>query len=45
MRHLVGSSVVGMLLSVARLGAAGGSEVADAVMRGDMAAVRALLTA
>ena len=43
MRHLVGSSVVGLLLSVAGLGAAGGSDVADAVMRGDTAAVRALL--
>ena len=43
MRHLVGSSVVGLLLSIAGLGAAGRSDVADAVMRGDTAAVRALL--
>jgi ankyrin repeat protein len=35
--------VVGLLLSIAGLGAAGGSDVADAVMRGDTAAVRALL--
>jgi ankyrin repeat protein len=45
MRHLVRSSVVGLLLfwSTANLGAAGRSDVADAVMRGDTAAVRTLL--
>ena len=42
MRRLVGSCAVGLLLSMASLGAAG-SDVADAVMRGDTAAVRALL--
>ena len=42
MRHLVGSCAVVLLLSMAGLGAAG-SDVADAVMRGDTAAVRALL--
>ena len=34
---------MGLLLSIASLGAAGRSDVADAVMRGDTAAVRALL--
>jgi uncharacterized protein len=42
-KHLVGTSGVVLFLSVASLGAAR-SEVADAVMRGDAAAVRALLT-
>jgi len=42
-RHLAGSSVVGLLLCIAGLGAAGSSDVADAVMRGDTTAVRALL--
>ena len=42
-RHLVGTSGVVLFLSVASLGAAR-SDVADAVMRGDAAAVRALLT-
>ena len=43
MRHLVGTCAVALLLSDrSRLGAAG-SDVADAVMRGDTAAVRALL--
>ena len=44
-RHLVGTCAVALLLSlgsVSGLGAAG-SDVADAVMRGDTAAVRALL--
>src|SRR2546423_13362342 len=43
MKRLVGICAVGMWLSVAGLNAAG-SAVADAVMRGDSAAVRALLT-
>ena len=42
MRHLVGTCAVVLLLSISGLGAAG-SDVADAVMRGDTAAVRALL--
>jgi len=42
MRHLVGTSGVVLLLSVAGLSAAKG-DVADAVMRGDTAAVRTLL--
>jgi ankyrin repeat protein len=42
-RYLVGSCAVGVLLSIATLGAAR-SDVADAVMRGDTSAVRALLT-
>jgi ankyrin repeat protein len=42
MFRLVGSCSVTLLLGAATLGAAG-SEVADAVMRGDAAAVRALL--
>ena len=42
MRLLVGSCVTGLLLSAAGAGAAGPSEVADAVMRGDTATVRAL---
>ena len=41
-RHLVGSSAVVLMLSMAGLGAAR-SDVADAVMRGDAAATRALL--
>ena len=41
MRHLVGTCAVVLLLSVAGLDAA--SDVADAVMRGDAAAVRRLL--
>ena len=43
LRHLVGTSGLVFLLSVGTLGAAK-SDVADAVMRGDAAAVRALLT-
>jgi ankyrin repeat protein len=42
MSRLVGSSAVALLLAATTLGAAG-SDVADAVMRGDAAAVRALL--
>src|SRR5580765_4855642 len=42
-KHLVGTSGVVLLLSVAGLGAAR-SDVPDAVMRGDVAALRALLT-
>ena len=41
-KHLVGTSGVVLFLSVASLGAAS-NDVADAVMRGDTAAVRALL--
>jgi ankyrin repeat protein len=41
-RHLVGSSAVVLMLSIAGLSAAR-SDVADAVMRGDAAATRALL--
>jgi ankyrin repeat protein len=42
MRRLVGTCTIALLLSLNSLGAAG-SDVADAVMRGDAAAVRALL--
>jgi ankyrin repeat protein len=42
-RHLVGSCAVVVLLSIVTVGAAR-SDVADAVMRGDTAAVRALLS-
>ena len=42
MKRLVGSCAAVVLLSIASLGAAK-SDVADAVMRGDAAAVRALL--
>src|SRR3982751_6047609 len=42
-RRLVGSCAVVVCLSITTLGAAR-SDVADAVMRGDTAAVRALLT-
>jgi ankyrin repeat protein len=43
-KHLAGTSGVVLFLSVASLGGAARSDVADAVMRGDAAAVRALLT-
>src|SRR5262245_11798120 len=43
MKRVVGSGVVTLLLAGAVLGAAGKSDVADAVMRGDTAAVRTLL--
>ena len=43
MRRLIGSCVVGLLLAVTSLGAAR-SDVADAAMAGDRAAVRSLLT-
>ena len=42
MSRLVGSCAIAVLLSLGTRGAAG-SDVADAVMRGDAAAVRALL--
>ena len=42
MKRLVGSCAVGLMLAMASLGAAG-SDVADAAMAGDTAAVRALL--
>jgi uncharacterized protein len=42
-KHLVGGGLVGLVVLVAELGAAGPSEVADAVMRGDTAGLRALL--
>ena len=41
-KHLVGSSAVVLMLSIAGLSAAR-SDVADAVMRGDSAAMRTLL--
>ena len=39
-KGLVGSCAVVVMLSMANVGAAGKSDVADAVMRGDTAAVR-----
>src|SRR6185503_629575 len=42
MKHVVGTCAMGLMLSMASLGASG-SDVADAAMAGDTAAVRALL--